>query len=185
MLAVVVIAVIAALIVAVLGYAATRPDTFRIQRQTTINAPPERVFDYLDDFRRWGAWSPWEAMDPTMSRTHTGAPSGVGAVYAWDGNKKVGRGRMEIIESIPPSSLRVKLDFLKPFEAHNTAEFSLQGKGDTTHITWAMTGPSPYVMRVMTLFFSMDSMVGKDFEAGLANLKRAAEGQPERIGAQV
>lgn len=166
---------IVVLIAGLLIFAAMKPDTFRVERSAIIKAPPERIFPLINDFRRWGAWSPWEKMDPAMTRTHSGAASGKGSVYAWEGNDKVGKGRMEIVESSPPSKVTIKLDFLQPFEAHNTAEFTLEGRGDTTNVTWAMYGPSPYVTKLMTVFFSMDSMVGKDFEAGLANLKAAAE----------
>jgi uncharacterized protein YndB with AHSA1/START domain len=163
------------LIAAILVFAATRPDTFRVQRATTINAPPERIFGLINDLHKWAAWSPYERKDPAMTRTHSGAMSGKGAAYEWEGDKNVGKGRMEITDTSPPSKVTIKLDFVKPFEAHNIVEFTLEPKGDSTNITWAMHGPSPYVSKVMGLFFDMDSMVGKDFEAGLANLKTVAE----------
>ncbi|MBI4082133.1 MAG: SRPBCC family protein [Candidatus Lambdaproteobacteria bacterium] len=167
--------VVVALIGAILIYAATKPDTFRVQRATSIKAPPEKIFALINDFHRWGSWSPWENLDPAMKRTYTGAPNGKGAVYAWEGNSKVGAGRMEIAEASPPSKVTIQLDFLEPIEGHNIAEFTLDAKGDSTNVTWAMHGPSPYVAKVMTIFFSMDNMVGKDFEQGLANLKTIAE----------
>ena len=167
--------VIVVAIVAVLGLAATRPDTFRVQREIDIKAPPEKVFALIDDFHRWTAWSPWEKLDPAMRRTYGGPANGKGANYAWEGSGKVGAGRMEIVDSTSPSRIQIQLDFLKPFEAHNTAEFTLQPEGDHTHVTWAMYGPSPFISKVMGLFFSMDVMIGKDFEAGLANLKSAAQ----------
>lgn len=171
-----VIAILVVVLVAgVLTYAATRPDTFRVQRSTTINLPPERVFPLVDDFHEWASWSPWEKLDPAMNRTFGGAASGVGATYAWEGNKKVGTGRMEIQQSSPSSRVVVKLDFLKPFEAHNTADFTFEPVGASTQLTWAMYGPSPYMMKVMGIFMNMEAMVGKDFEAGLANLKSVAE----------
>src|SRR5206468_3186084 len=148
---------------------------FRIERGTTIKAPPEKIFALINDFHNWGSWSPWEKMDPTMKRTHSGPPSGLGAVYEWEGNKKVGKGRMEIVESSSPSKTVIKLDFFKPFEAHNTAEFTLEPQGDSTNVTWAMHGRQPYMLKVMCLFMDMDKMVGKDFETGLANMKAAAE----------
>ncbi|MFO0964099.1 MAG: SRPBCC family protein [Gemmataceae bacterium] len=111
-----------------------------------------------------------------MARTHSGAARGVGAVYEWEGNKKVGKGRMEITTAAPPSKLVISFDFFKPFEAHNVAEFTLEPQGDTTTVTWSMHGPQPYMMKVMTVFMNMDKMVGKDFETGLANLKSMAEG---------
>jgi hypothetical protein len=170
----IVIAVVALLVI-VLGIAAARPNEFRIQRTARINAAQDRIFPNIADFHRWGTWSPWEKMDPTMAKTHSGAASGRGAVYEWEGNSRVGKGRMEILEATAPSSVTVKLDFLKPFEAHNTAEFRLEPKGDATDVTWAMYGRSPYMIKVMGVFFSMDKMVGKDFETGLANLKEVAE----------
>lgn len=163
------------LIAAVLIYAATKPDTFRIQRSTTIAAPPEKVFAYINDLHSWASWSPWEKKDPAMTKTHRGAPLGQGAALEWDGNKDVGTGRMEILESVSPSKAMIQLDFLKPFEAHNRAEFTLAPHGSSTQLTWAMHGPQPYMLKVMTLFCSMDKMVGKDFEDGLANLKTQAE----------
>jgi len=167
--------VLVVLIVALLAYAATKPDTFRVQRSASMNAPPEKIFPLINDLRSWGAWSPWEKMDPAMKRTHSGAGSGKGAVYEWEGNHEVGKGRMEITDTSSPSAVVIKLDFLKPFEAHNTAEFTLERKGDSTNVTWAMYGPTPYMAKVIHLFFSMDSMVGKQFETGLANLKALAE----------
>ena len=160
---------------AILVFAATKPDTFRIERATSIQAAPGKVFPLINDFHSWGEWSPWEKIDPELKRTYSGAAAGPGAVYEWQGNKKVGQGRMEIMESTPASRIVIKLDFLKPFEAHHTAEFTLTGHGDSTNVNWAMHGRQPYMFKVMTMFFSMDKMVGKDFEAGLANMKRIAE----------
>ncbi|CAN5173891.1 SRPBCC family protein [soil metagenome] len=170
--------VIIVLVAAVLAYAATQPDSFRVERSATIKAPPDRIFALINDFHNWGAWSPWEKMDPAMQKSHSGPPSGKGAVYEWEGNSKVGKGRMEIVEALPTSKIGVKLDFLKPFEAHNLAEYTLQPEGDSTKVTWSMTGPNPYVAKVIHLFMSMDKMVGNDFETGLANLKALAEKQP-------
>ena len=166
---------VVALIVVLLVYAAMKPDTFRIQRTATINAPADKIFPFINDFHNWTAWSPWEKMDPALKRTHSGTTSGKGAVYEWEGNNQVGQGRMEISDTSPPSHLLIKLDFLKPFEAHNTAEFTLNGGGPSTNVTWAMYGPQPYLAKVMSLFFSMDTMVGGQFEQGLANLKSIAE----------
>lgn len=171
-----ILGVLAFLVVAVLGVAAFQPDTFRIERSTVVNAPPEKVFSLVDDFRAWASWSPWEKLDPGLRRTHGGAPSGQGAVYAWEGNPKVGSGRMEILESKPPSRVLIKLDFLKPFEAHNQAEFAFTAEGGSTRVTWAMTGPQAYPMKLMCLFMNMDRMVGTDFEKGLAGIKAIAEG---------
>jgi uncharacterized protein YndB with AHSA1/START domain len=170
-----IIIVAAVLIAAVLVFAATKPDTFRIQRRTSIKAPPEKVFALINDFRNWESWSPWEKMDPAMRKTHSGPTMGRGAVYEWAGNKKVGKGRMEIIESSPSSRIMIQLDFIEPFEAHNMAEFSLKAERDFTSITWAMYGPTSYMAKLMGLFLNMDNMIGKDFETGLSNMKTAAE----------
>jgi carbon monoxide dehydrogenase subunit G len=171
----IVVGLLVIVVAAVLGFAATKPDAFRIQRSASIKAAPEKIFALINDFHRWGSWSPWEKLDPALKRTYSGAANGQGAVYEWEGNKKVGKGRMEITSTTPPSKITIKLDFLKPFEAHNTAEFTLESQGDSTNVTWAMEGRLPYMFKVMTLFGSMDKMVGKDFEAGLANLKSLTE----------
>jgi hypothetical protein len=167
--------VIVVLIAAVLLYATTRPDTFSVQRSTTIKAPPEKIFPLINDFHAWQAWSPWEKLDPAMKRTHSGAAAGKGAVYAWLGNSDVGEGRMEITESVPSFKVGIKLDFITPFESSNTTVFTLAPQGDSTQVTLLMQGPAPYVTKLMTVFVSMDSVIGKDFEAGLAAMKAAAE----------
>ncbi len=167
--------VVVGVIAAVLIFAATRPDTFRVQRTASIKAPPEKIFPLIDDLHRHAAWSPWEKKDPAMNRAHSGAPSGKGAVYEWDGNKEIGKGRMEITESTPSSRVVMAMHFIKPFEAHNTAEFTLEPKGDSTTVTWALYGPQPYLAKVMHLFLNVDKMVGNEFETGLANLKAIAE----------
>jgi uncharacterized protein YndB with AHSA1/START domain len=166
---------LALLIAALLIYAAIKPDSFRIERTTTINAPPDKVFSLINDFHQWEAWSPWEKIDPALKRTYSGASSGKGAIYEWNGNKEIGHGRMEITESAPPSKIALKLDFVKPFEAHNTVEFTLATQGDSTTVTQAMYGPSPYISKLMSIFFSMEKMVGEKYEEGLANLKAIAE----------
>jgi len=167
--------VIVLLIAAVLLYATTRPDTFQVQRAATIQAPPQKVFDQINDFSRWGAWSPWEKKDPGMKRTYGSVTAGKGAMYAWDGNKDVGQGSMEITESTPSSRLAIRLSFLKPFEAQNNVEFTLEPKGSATQVTWTMRGPVPYISKIIHMFFDVDRMVGADFEAGLASLKAIAE----------
>jgi Polyketide cyclase / dehydrase and lipid transport len=167
--------VLVVLVVAILGLAMTKPDSFSVQRKTSIQAPPDKIFPLIDDFHNWSSWSPWEKLDPAMNRTHSGAASGKGAVYEWDGNSKVGKGRMEITQVSSPSAVVIKLDFLKPFEGHNIAEFTLEPQGDSTNVTWVMRGPTPFVSKVMQVFISMDKMIGKDFDSGLANLKTIAE----------
>lgn len=167
--------VVAVAIVGILVFAMTKPDTFRVQRAASIKAPPEKVFALINDFKAWGAWSPWEKKDPAMKRTFGAISAGKGAKYAWDGNKEVGQGSMEITEAVPSSKIALNLDFLKPFEAHNIVEFTLAAQGDTTTVTWVMHGPANFMSKLIQVFMNMDSMVGKDFEAGLANLKTAAE----------
>ena len=167
--------VVVVLIVALLIYAATRPDTFRLQRSTSINAAPEKVFPFINDFHQWLVWSPWEKMDAELSRSYSGAPQGRGAGYQWEGNSQVGTGGMEILETAPSSRILIKLDFLKPFEAHNFAEFTLEPQGTSTNVTWAMYGPQPFMAKIMSVFCMMDRMVGPQFETGLANLKALAE----------
>jgi hypothetical protein len=174
-----ILAVIAAIIVLAVAvvaiYAATKPDSFSVQRSIAIKAPPEKIFAIINDFHRWGVWSPYESKDPAMKRTYSGAPSGKGAVYEWDGNSKVGQGRMEIIDAAAPNKIAIKLDFIRPFEGHNTAEFTFAPQGDATTVTWGMSGPARYITKVMSTLFDLDKMIGNDFEAGLANLKTAAE----------
>ncbi|MCS6288124.1 MAG: SRPBCC family protein [Nitrospira sp.] len=170
-----ILVIVVLLVVAVLIYAATRPSTFRLQRSIVINVLPEQVFPFINNFHHWSAWSPWEKKDLTMKKSHGGPPEGEGAVLEWEGNRDVGTGRMEVLESVPSSKILVKLDFLKPFEAHNRAEFVLVRGAGTTEVRWAMYGPQPYMMKVMGVFCSMDKMVGKDFEDGLASLKAMAE----------
>ena len=170
-----IVIIVAALIAALLIYAASRPASFRIERSTAINAPPDAIFPLINDFHRWSAWSPWEKLDEGLQRSFSGAASGKGAVYAWQGNNKVGQGRMEITDAAPASRITIKLDFLKPLEAHNTAEFTLAPQGGATRLSWAMFGPSPYMARLMGVVFNMDKMLGKSFDEGLANLKTLAE----------
>jgi hypothetical protein len=167
-------AIVLLLIVGLLAYAAAQPDAFRIARSAAIRAPAGTIFPLIDDFHAWTAWSPYEKLDPDMRKTYEGAPSGKGAIYAWEG-KKAGAGRMEITEDATPNRVTIKLDFSKPFVAHNIAEFTLEPSGDATTVTWAMTGRRPFMMKVMGVFMNMDTMIGKDFEAGLASLKAATE----------
>jgi uncharacterized protein YndB with AHSA1/START domain len=170
-----IVVVVAVMLSAGLVYVAFKPDTFRVERTLDIQAPPERVFALINDFHRWGSWSPYETKDPAMKRTMSGPASGTGAVYEWEGDTgKVGSGRMEIINA-SPSRITIKLDFLKPFEGHNVADFTLEPKGDLTKVTWAMQGPSSLVHKVMGLFMNLDRMIGDDFQTGLANLKSLAE----------
>ena len=167
-------AIVVVVVAGILIYAATKPDSFRVQRVVLINAPPDKVFPLINDLKAWAVWSPYEKKDPAMKRTYGAVTAGKGATYAWEGNKDVGQGGMEIVES-GPRRILIKLDFLKPFEAHNMAEFLLDPKGDGTSVTWAIYGPSPYMSKVIGTFMDFDKMIGRDFEQGLADLKAAAE----------
>jgi uncharacterized protein YndB with AHSA1/START domain len=162
------------LIAAVLVYAATKPDTFEVRRATTIKAPPEKIFPLINDLHAQSSWSPFEK-DPDMKKTHSGATQGVGAVYAWEGNRQVGSGRIAITESSPPSKVKLALDMLKPFKANNIVEFTLQPKEGSTDVTWAMQGRQPYMAKLVGTFINCDKMVGSQFEEGLAKLKVIAE----------
>jgi hypothetical protein len=166
--------IVVAVIAAILIYAWTRPDTFRVARSTTIKAPPEKIVPLIEDFRAWTQWSPYENRDPNLKRTYGGAAKGRGATYTWEGNKNVGSGAMEILDSAP-QKVRIKLDFFKPFEAHNIAEFTMVPAGDGTTVTWDMHGPNVFMGKLMGVFMNMDKMVGTDFERGLASMKAAAE----------
>ena len=174
--AIIIIAVIVAIaIAAVLILAATKPGTLRVQRSVSIKAPAETIFPLIHDFQQWRSWSPYENKDRAMKRTYSGAERGKGAVYAWEGDKNVGSGRMEILEASAPQKIVIKLDFFTPFEGHNTAEFTFVPQGDATLVTWAMYCPAPFMSKVMQVFINMDNMIGKDFEAGLASLKKLTE----------
>ena len=178
MLKTILLVIVVILLIAVIGvvaFAATRPDSFRVERATTIKAAPERIFARINDFKAWPQWSPYETKDPDMQRQLSGTAAGQGSIYEWNGDKNVGQGRMEILESSAPGKVVIKLDFLKPFAAHNTATFTLVPQGDATQVTWAMDGPSTFLTKVMGVFFNIDKMVGTDFEAGLANMKQVTE----------
>lgn len=168
------IAVIVILAV-ILGMAAMQPDTFTVTRSITIQAPPEKIIPLVNDFRNWQSWSPWEKLDPEMQRTFSGAASGTGAVYAWQGNRDVGEGRMEITGQELPFKVTVKLEFVEPLPSSNVTEFALVPKGNLTTVNWTMTGPMLFVTKIMSVFTSMDKMVGRDFDKGLAQMKAVAE----------
>ena len=167
--------VVAIAIIAILLLASRKPDDFRVERSIVIASPPDAIFPLVDDLHAWMDWSPWERRDPAMKREHSGAARGVGAVYAWDGNRDVGSGRMEIVESVPVSRIRIKLDFIRPFEGHNIAEFAFEPQTGGTRVTWVMHGPAPFLSKVMQVLMDMDAMIGRDFEAGLTNLKTRVE----------
>jgi uncharacterized protein YndB with AHSA1/START domain len=156
-------------------FATTRPNEFTVRRSISINAPAERVFGLINDFREWPKWSPWERLDPHMKRMLSGPDSGPGSVYEWEGDKKVGAGRMRISSSIPPSSVDIDLSFLRPFRAENRTLFTLAPQGEGTHVTWDMSGTNNLIFKMMGIVMNMDKMVGRDFEKGLAAMKAEAE----------
>jgi hypothetical protein len=166
---------LAVLIAGILIAASFRPDTFRVERSITIKASPEKIHPYLNDFKLANTWSPWVKLDPALKDTYSGAASGVGAAYAWSGNRDVGKGSAEIIESTP-SKVLVKMHFMEPMEGVNTSEYVMKPQGDSTQVTWAMFGPQPYIAKLMCmLFFDQDKMIGGMFEKGLVNLKEMME----------
>jgi polyketide cyclase/dehydrase/lipid transport protein len=167
--------VVVVLVGALLAYAATKPDSMHVERAASIKAPPDKIFPLITDFHSWSSWSPYEKIDPAMKRAYSGAANGKGAVYEWEGNSYVGQGRMEITETSDPSRVTIKLDFVKPLEGHDVAQFVLAPQGNSTNVTWTMDGPSPYLGKLIGVFVNMDTMIGKDFETGLANLKVIAE----------
>lgn len=162
-------------IAAVLIFAATRPATFQIQRSLTIAAPPEKVFALINDLHNWPRWAPQDREDSTMRRTFRGAPMGVGAVCDWDGRGTSGKGTMKIVESDAPGKVVVQADWVSPFKTRNMNEFTLVPEGNGTRVTWSMSGPNLFMMKLMGLFTNMDKMMGKHFEDGLNNMKAAAE----------
>jgi len=150
-------------------------DTYTVERSARIDAPPARVYAQIANFRQWPKWSPWEDVDPNLQRTYSGAESGLGAVYAWSGNRKAGQGRMEITEADEPSLVRIDLVFEKPWKARNDTSFVIRPEGLGSHVTWSMTGQRTLITKAMSVFKSMDKFLGPDFEKGLARLKATAE----------
>ncbi|MFE4502853.1 SRPBCC family protein [Rhodococcus sp. NPDC056743] len=155
--------------------ASQNSDEFLVERSAVINAEAATVFDLINDFHHWTTWSPWEGLDLAMQRTYSGPDSGVGASYAWSGNKKAGSGSMTITESVPSSRVVLDLSFLKPFKAQNVTTFLLEPQNSGVRVTWQMTGKKNFFFKIFGFIFSMDKMVGKDFEKGLAQLKAEAE----------
>jgi uncharacterized protein YndB with AHSA1/START domain len=156
-------------------FAATKPNEFTIRRSISIHAAAERIYALIADFRQWPKWSPWEALDPNLKRTMSGMESGVGAIYEWDGNKKAGAGRMEIVQASPPSRIEIRLNFLRPFRAENKVVFTLIPAGDGTNVIWEMSGINNLGFKIMGILMNMDKLVGRDFEKGLAAMKAEAE----------
>jgi Polyketide cyclase / dehydrase and lipid transport len=154
---------------------AMQPSAFRIERSATMSAPAAAAFAQVNDFHNWDGWSPWAKLDPTMKQTYEGSAAGTGAKYSWLGNKQVGEGRMAITESRPNEFIRIDLQFIQPFKASNISEFSFKPDGQKTTVTWSMTGTKNFIFKAMGLFMSMDKMVGKDFEKGLASIREIVE----------
>ena len=172
---------IAVAIVLLVAFVAMRPATFHVERSVTVAAPPERPFAQVDDFHAWPGWSPYEKKDPQMTRTFDGAASGTGSIYAWNGDRNVGEGRMTIVRSDAPSQIVIKLEFLKPFTATNTATFTFSPVPEGTQVTWAMDGNNNFLAKAVHLFMDMDKMVGDDFQRGLVALKSVAESGPRAV----
>ena len=157
------------------AYIATRPAEFRVTRAASIAAPAPAVFAQVNELKKWEAWSPWAKKDPQMKQTYQGPTAGTGAVTAWQGNKDVGEGRMTIVESRPNELIRFRLEFIEPFAATNSAEFSFREEGGRTTVTWSMRGQNNFIGKTMGVVFDFDKMIGADFEAGLASLKTLVE----------
>ena len=167
--------ILGGLVVVLLVVASMRPDDFRVSRSTTIAAPQDAVFEQVNDFHKWEAWSPWAKIDPACKNTFAGTAAGVGASFSWDGNSKVGAGCMTITESRRGELVLIRLEFLRPCKATHSAEFTFQPQEGKTLITWSMLGTSNFMLKVVGLFMSMDKMMGRDFEKGLAQLKSVVE----------
>ncbi len=169
---------LAALIVVFLIVVATRPDTYHVERSTTISAAPEAVYAQVADFHKWEAWSPWEKLDPKMKKTYEGTQGSVGASYAWEGNDDVGAGKMTVLAVEPNKRFQVDLHFIKPFDSSAKNGFAFEASGKETKVTWSMDGTNNFISKAMCIFMDMDKMIGKDFEKGLADLKKVSEVAP-------
>ncbi len=170
-----ILAVLGGLVLLVLLAAAFRPSDFRYVRSAAIGASAEAVFGRVNDLRRFQDWSPWAKLDPSMKQTFTGPAAGVGASTAWEGNNKVGAGSMTITESDAAQSIRMRLEFLRPFKATNFAEFTFRPAAGGTVVEWVMSGRYNFGTKVFCLFINLDKVIGRDFEKGLAQLKALAE----------
>src|SRR5262249_1753137 len=176
--------ILIAIAVVILGFVvvvALQPADFRIMRTGTIAAPPSAVFPHVNDFHNWGAWSPWEKLDPQMKKTYDGSPAGVGAITSWSGNNEVREGRLTNGERRPNDLIRIKLEFFRPFKATNTAEFTFKPEGNQTLLNWSMIGKRNFMMKGFSLFMNMDRLVGGDFEKGLANMKAVVESSQSQV----
>lgn len=168
-------AIIAIAVAIVLISAVMQADDLKVTRSATFNAPPEKVFEQVNDFRKWDAWSPWAKLDPNMTVTHSGAANGIGAAYSWKGNGDVGEGKMTITASHPYEHIGIDLDFIAPMEAKNKTDFTFKANGDKTDVTWTMVGKKNFVTKIFGVFFDMDKLIGADFEKGLVQMKPIVE----------
>jgi len=166
---------LAAAVAIFIGVVTFQPAEFSITRSAVIEAPPAKVFPYVNDFSKWGAWSPWEKIDPAMKRTFEGPKAGVGAMYSWEGDKNVGSGKMTITDSKAFETVKIKLEFFKPMEGVNPTEFTFQPEGKGTKIVWTMSGTNKFISKAFCMFMDMDKMVGGDFDKGLAAMKAVVE----------
>ena len=156
-----------------------QPNQFRVTRSATFNAPPEAAFAQVNDFQKWGAWSPWEKLDPNMKKTVSAPSYGKGAFYTWTGNDQVGEGKMTIADSKPNESVKIDLEFIKPFAQKSVTDFTFVPQGDKTTVTWTMSGDNNFMSKAFGLMMNMDKMIGDDFEKGLAQMKTVAESAPK------
>ena len=170
-----IIIIAAVLIAVVLVFAAMKPSAFHLQRSITIKAPTEKIFPLVNDFHNWSAWEAQDKGDAGIQRTYSGPAAGVGAMSEWQGSGSTGKGRMLITESVPNSRVSVAVDFVKPFQAHNINVFTLEPVGDSTKVTWSFEGTNVFVLKLMSVFVTMDRIMGNHFETGLEKLKAAAE----------
>jgi uncharacterized protein YndB with AHSA1/START domain len=171
----IILGIVAGVIVLFLLFVSSKPNDFRVERSATMSAPPARVFEQVNDFHNWPAWSPWAKLDPNMNQKYDGEPAGRGAVYLWNGNNKVGEGRMAITDSRPNESVKITLEFLRPFKSSSHVELTFRPSGNQTDVNWCMTGQHNFMSKIFCSFMSMDKMVGKDFEKGLAQMKSVVE----------
>lgn len=177
----IILIVLAIAIAGLLALVVTRPDTYHVERSRKIDAPADVVFTHLDDLKAWAAWSPWETLDPNVKRTFEGPAKGVGAGYSWEGNKQVGKGKMTITQSTPPTAISYRLEFIEPFASIAAATFTLQPEGDqAVTATWSMDGHRNFIGKAMSVFMSMDKMIGGQFEKGLASLASIAKAEAKK-----
>lgn len=179
----VILGILIVLLVLIVGFCAIvamQPNDFKVTRSATISAPPEKIFDQVNDFHKWDAWSPWAKLDPAMKTTYSGPESGPGASYAWVGNDQVGEGKMTIAESHPSEHIKIDLEFIKPWQGKNVTDFTFKSEGDKTNVTWTMSGRNNFAGKAFGLLMSMDKMIGSDFEKGLVQMKTVAEAAPRQ-----